>query len=84
MFLRFYEQAWQDYLYWFKTDQKTCKRIHKLIRDTKRSPFAGLGKPEALKRNHKGFWSRRVDDEHRMIYGVTKNELVVVKLRYHY
>ena len=48
MFLRFYEQAWQDYLYWFKTDQKTCKRIHKLIRDTKRSPFAGLGKPEAL------------------------------------
>jgi toxin YoeB len=84
MLLSFYEQAWQDYIYWFETDKKICKRIHSLIKDTKRSPFSGIGKPEALKRNYQGFWSRRIDKENRMIYGVTKDELVLIKLRYHY
>jgi toxin YoeB len=84
MLLSFRKQAWEDYLYWFQTDPRTCKRIHELIRDTQRTPFDGIGKPEALKNNYKGFWSRRIDREHRMVYGVTAEALILVQLRHHY
>jgi toxin YoeB len=65
MLLSFRQQAWEDYLYWFQIDRKMCKRIHDLIKDTQRTPFDGIGKPEALKNNYAGFWSRRIDKEHR-------------------
>jgi toxin YoeB len=84
MLLSFRKQAWEDYLYWFQTDPKMCKRIHELIRDTQRTPFDGIGKPEALKNNYKGFWSRRIDKEHRMIYAVTEEALILIQLRHHY
>ncbi len=84
MLLSFRERAWQDYLYWFTTDYKRCKRIHDLIKDTLRHPFEDKGKPEALKNNYQGFWSRRIDQEHRMVYAVTKETLIIVQLRHHY
>ena len=84
MLLSFRKRAWQDYLYWFKTDRKMCKRIHDLIEDTQRHPFQGKGKPEGLKGNLQGLWSRRIDKEHRMVYAVTKEALIIAQLRYHY
>jgi toxin YoeB len=84
MLLSFHKQAWQDYLYWFRNDRKVCKRIHELIRDTQRNPFDGIGKPEALKNNYRGAWSRRIDKEHRMVYVVTKQALTIIQLRHHY
>jgi toxin YoeB len=84
MLVSFRKQAWEDYLYWFQTDPRMCKRIHELIRDTHRTPFDGIGKPEALKNNYKGFWSRRIDKEHRMVYAVTAEALILVQLRHHY
>jgi len=84
MLLSFRHQAWEDYLYWFHTEPKMCKRIHSLLKDTKRTPFDGIGKPEALKGNYKGLWSRRIDREHRMVYAVTSESLIIVQLRYHY
>lgn len=84
MLLSFRKTAWADYRYWFKTDRKMCKRIHALIEDTQRHPFEGIGKPEALKGNLQGFWSRRIDQEHRMVYAITKDALILVQLRHHY
>ncbi|MGB0562841.1 MAG: Txe/YoeB family addiction module toxin [Spirulinaceae cyanobacterium] len=84
MLLSFQRQAWQDYLYWFKVNRKFCKRIHDLIEDTLRHSFTGLGKPEPLKGNLKGLWSRRIDQEHRMVYAVTQEALILVQLRHHY
>ena len=68
MSLLFSTLAWEDYQYWLKNDKKKLERINKLIKDTQRNPFEGLGKPEPLKSNLQGFWSRRIDDEHRLIY----------------
>ena len=84
MLLSFRKRAWQDYIYWFTTERKMCKRIHDLIEDMQRQPFQGKGKPEALKANLQGFWSRRINQEHRMVYAVTKEALIVVQLRHHY
>ena len=84
MLLSFRKRAWEDYLYWFRTDRKMCKRIYDLVKDTQRKPFEGIGKPEALKGNYKGFWSRRIDKEHRMVYAVTDRALVLIQLRHHY
>ena len=84
MLLSFRKRAWEDYLYWFRTDRKMCKRIHDLVKDTQRAPFAGIGKPEALRGNYKGFWSRRIDKEHRMVYAVTDEALILIQLRHHY
>jgi toxin YoeB len=84
MKLVFAEQAWEDYLHWQHTDQKILKRINALIRETARTPFAGTGKPEALKQALAGYWSRRINDEHRMVYRVEGNALLVAQLRYHY
>ena len=76
--------AWGDYQYWQKQDKKTLKRINLLIKDTMREPFAGIGKPEPLRENLSGLWSRRIDDTNRLIYVVDGTDLVVIACRYHY
>ena len=76
--------AWEDYLYWQTRDRKTLKRINTLIQATLRSPFTGIGKPEPLRENLAGFWSRRIDDTHRLVYCVENNDLAIVACRYHY
>jgi toxin YoeB len=78
------EDAWADYVYWQGQDKKTLKRINKLITDTKRSPFEGIGKPEPLKENLSGFWSRRVDESNRLVYAVNDSHITVISCRYHY
>ncbi len=84
MRLVFTEKAWQDYLWFQEKDRQLLKRINQLIRDTLRSPFEGIGKPERLKENLAGYWSRRINDEHRLVYGVTGDDLVIIACRYHY
>ncbi|HEY5297243.1 MAG TPA: Txe/YoeB family addiction module toxin [Verrucomicrobiae bacterium] len=84
MKLMFAEQAWEDYLFWQQTDKKTTRRIHELIKDATRNPFSGLGKPEPLRHALAGFWSRRITEEHRMVYRVAGNNLLLAQLRYHY
>ncbi len=84
MKLIFSENAWEDYLYWQKTDKKTLNRINKLIKETKRDPFEGVGKPEPLKHSLTGYWSRRINEEERMIYKVMDGALLIAQLRYHY
>lgn len=78
------DAAWKDYLYWQSQDKKTLKRINKLITECKRSPFEGIGKPEPLKENLSGFWSRRIDDANRLVYAVDDSYLTVISCRYHY
>lgn len=77
-------EAWSDYLYWQTQDKKTLRRINKLVRDAQRSPFEGPGKPEPLKENLSGFWSRRIDDSHRLVYAVDDGQLTIISCRYHY
>ena len=84
MRLIFVDESWEDYLYWQKNDKKLVKRINSLIKDISRSPFTGIGKPEPLKHKYKGFWSRRINDEHRLIYRVQNDEIWIVKCRFHY
>lgn len=78
------DDAWDDYLYWQTQDKKTLKRINKLINDVKRSPFEGIGKPEPLKENLSGFWSRRIDDTNRLVYVVDEQAITIISCRYHY
>ena len=78
------DESWSDYIYWQSQDKKTLKRINKLISDTKRSPFEGIGKPEALKENLSGFWSRRIDETNRLVYAVSDSHLTIISCRYHY
>lgn len=80
----FSDDAWDDYLYWQNNDRKIVERINKLIQEVKREPFSGLGKPEPLKHALSGFWSRRITDEHRMVYRVQADALLLAQLRYHY
>lgn len=80
----FVEESWDDYLYWQTIDKKKLKKINELLKDISRTPFEGLGKPEPLKYKYGGFWSRRIDDEHRLIYQVIKDEILIVKCRHHY
>ena len=84
MKLVFADEAWEDYLYWQKQDRKMMERINKLIRETQREPFSGVGKPEALKHALSGFWSRRITGEHRMVYRVEGDQLQIAQLRFHY
>ena len=84
MKLIFSDHAWDDYLYWQETDKKILVRIHTLIRETMRTPLAGMGKPEPLKHALSGYWSRRITDEHRFVYKVTEDALYIAQLRYHY
>jgi toxin YoeB len=82
--LVFAENAWDDYLYWQKTDKTILKRINALIKDITREPFEGIGKPEPLKHALSGYWSRRINDEHRIVYKIQDNSLLIAQLRYHY
>ncbi len=84
MKLIFSENAWDDYLYWQKTDKKIVKRIHLLIRDIQRAPYEGVGKPEPLRHGLSGFWSRRINAEHRIVYQVEGDSVFIAQLRYHY
>ncbi len=84
MKLIFGELAWEDYLHWQKQDRKLVERINKLIEATARDPYTGIGKPEPLKHALTGFWSRRINDEHRMVYRVTGDQLEIAQLRFHY
>lgn len=82
--LVFTAAAWDDYLFWQGQDRRTLRRINALIQDTMRNPFRGVGKPEALRENLSGFWSRRIDDTHRLVYTVEGDALAIVACRYHY
>lgn len=84
MNIQFSSKGWEDYLYWQETDKKTLKKLQELMKDVSRSPYEGIGKPEPLKHALRGFWSRRITDEHRLVYKVEGNVLYVVQARYHY
>ena len=84
MKLIFADAAWDDYLYWQRQDRKIVERINKLISEIQRDPFSGVGKPEPLKHALSGFWSRRINDEHRIVYRIEGASLLIAQLRYHY
>jgi toxin YoeB len=84
MNLIFSDQAWEDYQYWLETDKKTLRRIHELLRDIRRNPHSGIGKPEPLRHSFAGYWSRRIDREHRLVYRATEQGILLAQLRYHY
>lgn len=84
MRLTFHEGAWEDYLYWQSSDRKQLKKINTLLRECLRTPFAGTGKPEPLKGEFAGWWSRRIDQEHRLVYRATEDGLLIAQCRYHY
>ncbi len=84
MKLVFSERAWEDYLYWQKTDKKVLRRVNILIKEVKRDPFSGIGKPEPLKHALSGYWSRRIDESNRMVYKISRDVLLIAQLRYHY
>lgn len=84
MKLTFSTKAWEDYLYWQQTDKKLLKRINSLIKEIMRSPYEGAGKPEPLKHALAGYWSRRIDNEHRIVYKATDDRILIAQLRYHY
>lgn len=80
----FVDESWEDYQYWAETDKRMLGRINQLIKEISRNPFKGLGKPEPLRHQYKGYWSRRIDNEHRLIYKVEGNDQMIVKCRFHY
>jgi toxin YoeB len=82
--LIFSDNAWEDYLYWKKTEKKILRRINTLINETKQNPFEGIGKPEPLKHALSGYWSRRITDEHRLVYKISEEAIHIAQLRYHY
>lgn len=84
MKLIFSENAWDDYQYWLRTDKKLLKRLNSLIREIQRSPYEGIGKPEPLKHGLSGYWSRRITDEHRIVYKVDDDAIFIAQARYHY
>jgi toxin YoeB len=82
--INFDPDAWDDVLYWLATDRKTARRITRLIDEIQRDPFTGIGKPEPLKGELSGYWSRRIDDKHRLVYRADDNDVKILKARYHY
>jgi toxin YoeB len=84
MKLIFADTAWDDYLYWQQQDKRIVERINKLIKEAQREPFVGIGKPEPLKHALAGYWSRRITDEHRMVYKIDGDSMLIAQLRYHY
>lgn len=84
MILIFTENAWEDYLYWQNTDKKVVKKINGLLKEIQRTPFEGSGRPKQLKYDLAGFWSRRIENEHRLVYQVEENELKIYSCRFHY
>ncbi len=84
MRLIFSERAWEDYLHWQEADRKILARINNLIREIQREPFSGIGKPEPLRHAFAGYWSRRINAEHRIVYRIKEDDLLIAQLRYHY
>ncbi|MCW2477344.1 Txe/YoeB family addiction module toxin [Candidatus Symbiopectobacterium sp. NZEC151] len=84
MKLTWSEEAWEDYLYWQDADKRMVKKINALIKDVLRTPFEGKGKPEPLKHNLSGFWSRRITEEHRLVYAIAEGAILIAACRYHY
>ncbi len=84
MKLTFADEAWDDYLYWQTNDKKILKRINMIIKDIKRDAFDGIGNPEPLKHNWSGYWSRRINQEHRIVYKATQDSVLIAQCRYHY
>lgn len=84
MKLTFSEHAWEEYLYWQKADEKVLRRTNQLIKEIQRTPFEGIGKPEPLKHGLAGYWSRRINDEHRLVYTINEDAVLIAQLRYHY
>ena len=84
MILSFSDDAWDDYLYWQQHDKKILKKINRIIKEIQREPFEGIGEPEPLKYNWSGYWSRRITIEHRLVYKVDDNNLMIAQCRYHY
>ena len=84
MKLIFSEHAWEDYQHWVRTDRQTLKRVNRLIQEIVRDPYAGIGKPEPLQHGLSGYWSRRIDDEHRIVYRTSEDAVLIAQLRYHY
>jgi toxin YoeB len=80
----FVDESWEDYLYWQETNKKYVKKINDLLKSISREPYTGIGKPEALRHNYQGYWSRKIDNEHRLIYRVKEDEIHIVKCRFHY
>ena len=84
MNILFTDDAWEDYLYWQQTDKQTLKKINQLLKEIQRTPFTGIGKPEPLKHQLQGCWSRRINSEHRLVYEITDDMLKVIGCRFHY
>lgn len=84
MLLLWTDDAWQDYMYWQSNDKKVLRRINTLIKDIRREPYSGLGNPEPLKHNLSGYWSRRINREHRLVYKYEDKKITIVQSRYHY
>ena len=84
MIISFVEKSWNDYNYWLDNDKKTFKRLQRLIKETMRDPFGGIGKPEPLKNNLSGYWSKRITDEHRLVYKIEENQMIIISCRFHY
>ena len=84
MNVKFTEKAFEDFSYWLRNDRRKVRRILELIKDIQKHPFDGIGKPEALKYNLQGYYSRRINQEHRLIYKIEANELIIISCRYHY
>lgn len=84
MEIKFDDNGWGDYNYWAKKDKNILKKINSLITSIKESPYSGVGKPEPLKHHFSGFWSRRINKEHRLVYAVKDDEVIIVQCRYHY
>ena len=84
MNLQFSSRSWDEYLYWQQNDKKILKRIHELLKDIAPTPYQGIGKPEPLKHALSGYWSRRINDEHRLVYRVEREVILIAQLRYHY
>ena len=82
--IAFHQEGFEQYSEWAKIDKKLFERVHRLIMETAKNPFDGIGKPEPLKANLKGYWSRRINDEHRLVYKVTEEQIIVVACKYHY
>lgn len=80
----FTDESWADYVFWQENDKRFIKRINELIKEIERSPFTGIGKPESLKHHLSGYWSRRINEEHRLIYRVEQDRMIILSCRYHY
>ena len=84
MYITFNDISWNEYLFWQKNDKQKLNKINELLKDISRNPYEGIGKPEALKHKYIGYWSRRIDEEHRLIYKVVDDEIFIFKCRFHY